>query len=101
MSIEDRIQKEPEELQAPELPPEETEQPQGFQLNLDWLWADSPDEPIESYIEHPLNFGRSKGIAQALRGLEGIFGNLRKAVIDIIIGTLNYAKERNNDQAPN
>jgi hypothetical protein len=48
---------------------------------------------IEDYINHPLNFKKSKGMARILRGFEGIFGNLSLAFIDILIGSLEMMKE--------
>lgn len=44
---------------------------------------------IEDYVDHPLNFKKNKGMAQVLRGLTGIIGNLKLAVIDIGLGILN------------
>lgn len=48
---------------------------------------------IEDYLDHPLNFGKTKGMAQILRGFTGLFGDLKKAVIDIAIGYFNLSKE--------
>jgi hypothetical protein len=60
----------------------------------EWLKAKSPDEPIENYINHPLNFARSTGLAQALRGATGIIGDLRYAIVDVIVGLLKFANEK-------
>ena len=54
------------------------------------------DGSIEMYVDHPLNFKKSKGFAQVLRGLTGIIGNLKLAVIDIGLGILNMRGDRNN-----
>lgn len=49
---------------------------------------------IGDYIEHPLNFNKSRSMAQILRGLTGIIGNLNLAVVDVFVGVLNFSKER-------
>lgn len=66
----------------------------GISFNLEWLKTPTGDGAIEEYIEHPLNFFKSKGFAQILRGATGFFGNLKLAVIDIVLGILQFAKER-------
>ena len=89
-----------QEILEGEIPPvgePETEQDEtqgrGFSLPQ-WIMAETGDGPIESYIEHPLNFNQSRGFAQILRGLSGILGNLKLAVIDISLGVLQVLKER-------
>lgn len=66
------------------------------------LTAETGEGGIENYIDHPMNFMKSKGLAKVLRGFTGIFGSLSLAVIDIALGTLEFSKERkqgaiNND----
>jgi len=58
------------------------------------LKADTGEGSIESYIEHPLNFSKSEGLAQVLRGITGIFGNLELALIDVLMGFLKMSKEK-------
>lgn len=48
---------------------------------------------IEDYLQHPLNINNSKGMAQILRGFTGIAGDLKLAVIDIFLGSINLIKE--------
>lgn len=51
--------------------------------------------PISEYIDHPMNFNKSKGLARILRGLSGFMGNsLKLAIIDIVIGGLEFSKGR-------
>jgi hypothetical protein len=70
------------------------EQPkQSIKERFPWLFAQSADEPIENYINHPMNFAKSEGLAQMLRGLSAIIGELRYAVIDVIIGFMKFTKE--------
>jgi hypothetical protein len=59
-----------------------------------WLTADSPDYPVERNLDHALNFNNSLAMARIIRGLEGIFGSLNKAIIDIAMGTLELLKSR-------
>lgn len=64
------------------------------------LTAETGPGPISQYIDHPLNFSQSNGMAQIIRGLSGIIDNLNLAIIDILVGGLRFSKERrkmNND----
>lgn len=58
------------------------------------LTAETGEGSVSDYIEHPMNFLKSKGLARVLRGLTGIFGSLSLAIIDIAVGTLEFSKER-------
>ena len=51
---------------------------------------------IDDYIENPLNFSGSKGLAQVLRGLSGFVGAISEgfALVDIIIGAVRCSKEQ-------
>lgn len=60
----------------------------------DFLKAETGPGGIEEYIEHPLNFSSSKGLARMIRGLTGILGSLNLAIIDIVIGGLEFMKEK-------
>lgn len=69
---------------------------QGFRLDLSWLKAETGEGEIEDYVNHPLNFNGSMGIAQALRGFAGFMGNgsqLRFAVIDVLFGLNRFRKD--------
>ena len=65
------------------------------------LTAETGEGSVGDYIDHPMNFLKSKGLAKVLRGFTGIFGSLSLAIIDIALGTLEFSKERkgvvNND----
>lgn len=64
------------------------------------LTAETGEGAIEDYIDHPMNFLKSKGLAQVLRGVHGLGANLKLAIIDIGMGVMRYSKERksiNND----
>lgn len=60
------------------------------------LTSETGDGSIDDYLDHPMNFKKSKGIAQILRGVTGIGLNLRLAIIDIGFGALRFSKERTN-----
>lgn len=60
------------------------------------LTMETGEGSIEDYIDHPLNYKKNKGMAQVLRGLTGIVGNLKLAVIDIGLGILNMRGANNN-----
>lgn len=61
---------------------------------LEILRTPTGEGSIDDYVIHPLNFNQSKGLAQILRGLTGIVGDLKFAVVDIVIGTLRFSRER-------
>jgi len=61
--------------------------------DMSFLLAETGDGPIEDYIEHPLNFNQSKGVAQILRGVTGIAGKLNYAILDIGLGMVQVMKE--------
>lgn len=66
----------------------------GPQLDLSWLKAKTGPGTIESYIDHPLNGTRSRGVAQILRGVTGLAGDLDLAIIDIGLGLVEVIKEK-------
>lgn len=66
----------------------------GPQIDLSWLKAKTGPGTIESYIDHPLNASRSRGVAQILRGATGLAGDLDLAIIDIGLGLVEVIKEK-------
>lgn len=50
--------------------------------------------PVSDYLDHPLNFNRSEGMARIIRGMTGYAGNLNLAIIDISAGLLELIKGR-------
>lgn len=71
----------------------------GFHFGIpEFLKAKSPDEPIENFINHPFNFDGSRGLAQIIKGLTGMFGYFNYAIIDIVMGWLRWTKERKEDR---
>lgn len=58
------------------------------------MTAETGEGSIGDYIEHPMNFNNSKGLAQVIRGLTGMTGNLNLAIIDVIFGALRFSKEK-------
>lgn len=79
------------------LTPEQPVQPQQPTQPQTDIWrklkAKSPDKPISSYKEHPLNFLRSESFGQIIRGLEGFLDDLNLAIVDIIVGSLRFLYE--------
>lgn len=72
----------------------EKEQSGGLSIDLSFLKTPTGEGTIEERLDHPLNFSHSRGIAQIIRGLEGIFGSLSLAIVDIALGLLEVIKER-------
>lgn len=93
-----------EQLESETLPVAEAlptvESPRGLGLDLSLLKAKTGEGRIEDYIEHPMNFMQSRGLAQALRGMTGMLGSLDLAIIDIVMGALNFSKERKANVNP-
>lgn len=72
------------------------EESKGFSISFEWIKAETGPGEIEEYISHPLNFNRSAAVARILRGLTGMMGSLRFAIIDIIMGLLEFKKPKLN-----
>lgn len=71
------------------------EQSPSFNMpNLEFLKAKTGEGSIEQYIDHPLNMSKSQGLARVIRGFTGLLGALDLAIIDIIVGILEFSKER-------
>jgi len=87
MSIKEEIEKMGEETE--EEASVEPEKPLWQKI----VFADSLDKPLSDYRGHPLNFDGKDSTSRIIRGGEGILGNLNKAMIDIIIGAIQKAKE--------
>jgi len=63
------------------------------QFDFSFLKTPTGSGTIESYLDHVLNPGHSKGLAQMLRGFTGIAGELNLAILDITFGAFEYLKE--------
>lgn len=81
----------PAEEQPAPAPAEETK---GIGIDLGFLQAKTGEGSIDSYIEHPMNINKSRGLAQVIRGFTGLFGALDLAIIDIVVGLMQFTKER-------
>jgi hypothetical protein len=58
------------------------------------LKAETGPGEIGDYIEHPLNFNKSAWMARLIRGLTGLVGNLRLALVDIGLALVEGWKAR-------
>lgn len=66
----------------------------GFNMDLGFMTAKTGEGSINDYIDHPLNFSHTNGMAQMIRGLTGLLGSLDLAIIDILVGLLQVSKDR-------
>lgn len=66
----------------------------GPAMDFSWIRSKTGPGTIESYIDHPLNGTRSRGVAQILRGVTGLAGDLDLAIIDIGLGLVEVIKEK-------
>lgn len=64
--------------------------------DLSFLKAKTGSGSVDEYLNHPLNFKKSAGTAQMIRGFTGLFGDLDLAVVDITLGAFELAKEKRN-----
>jgi hypothetical protein len=71
----------------------------GFSFDLSILKTPTGDGSIDSYLDHPLNPNGSRGIAQMLRGATGFVGELKFALVDIILGYFNFTREKVSNYA--
>lgn len=56
------------------------------------LTAETGPGEIEEYVGHPLNFDKSEGLGQVLRGFTGLLGNLRLAIVDLLVGAVRWLR---------
>ena len=69
------------------------EKPGGIQLP-DWVYLPASKKPIEDFIDHPLNFKRSMGFAQIIRGVSVPLGAILDYWwTDVIMGGLRMRSE--------
>lgn len=61
---------------------------------LQWLKSEPGPGDVDSYRQHPLNWDGSYEVAQVLRGLTGLLGNLRLAVVDLLMGGFRILSRR-------
>lgn len=73
---------------------EESSSSSFFESMKELLSSNTGDGEVDEYISHPLNFNKSKAMARIIRGLTGIFGNLKYAIIDVILGVIELSKEK-------
>lgn len=79
---------------APDLTAATDAPEQEKKISFDFLFQKTGPGSIDEYIDHPLNMGRSKGVAQIIRGFTGILGALDLAIVDIFLGVLQTIKEK-------
>lgn len=61
--------------------------------DMSFILSETGPGPIENYVDHPLNFKGSRGVAQIIRGATGMAGTLNYAIIDIGLGLVQVTKE--------
>lgn len=95
MTIEDQLMgKTPEAPEAGGVDPQPEQAAQRMKFDFSFLKTETGPGEISDYLDDPLNFSNSRGMAQILRGLYGFGLNTKKAVIDILVGLLRFSKER-------
>lgn len=81
-----------QDLAAPEAPPEPTPEPWWQRL----VSAETGAGELADYTSHPLNITGEPWNARLARGVTGLFGDLRLAVVDIIMAVVEmwWSKRR-------
>lgn len=77
--------------QAPEV-----EEQQLFRERFKFLFTKTGAGSVGDYVDHPLNFDGSQGMAQMIRGATGFFNDLDIAIIDIVVGFFRWRGGRIN-----
>lgn len=90
-SINDEIMGAPEEEITQPMPEAPAAGGGGFRLP-DWVKAQTGPGPLEQYVDHALNFNKSKALARIIRGMTGIIGEMNYAIVDIAMGVLEFVK---------
>lgn len=88
------IDEEIEGLGSPAAAPESLEAVPVRRMDFGFLKARTGEGPVESYLDHPLNFTSSKAMAHTIRGMTGMLGALDLAVVDIGVGLMHWFKDR-------
>ena len=76
----------------------ETSAEQGFSMPIKEIIF-CPTGPDDDYVVHPLNFAKSEGLGQIIKGVTGYlqhFANvssLKLALLDVIFGWLKFQRE--------
>lgn len=95
MTTVDQYAADQEESERIQLGPQElVEDPAPSGINLSFLKAQTGPGDISEYVNHPLNFAKSEGLGQVIRGLTGMLGELRYAIVDIVMGAMRFSNER-------
>lgn len=74
---------------------------------IDILKTETGQGELSEYVNNPLNFLNSEGLAQIIRGVTGFLqkyagmNSLRLAVIDIVFGFIRMRKETEGGKKPN
>jgi len=108
MRIEDKLEGIPEHEQSqgfeqgePGEAPPEPGAPDLLRRVLNSISAPAKKTPVSQYLSHPLNFAESPAIGRVLRGIEGLLGDLDYAVIDIVLGGIEFLGERRSRSEQN
>jgi hypothetical protein len=61
---------------------------------INMLKAQTGEGSIQSYSNHPLNMNNNNYVGQIIRGLTGMLGSLNFAILDILLGSFGFIKEK-------
>jgi hypothetical protein len=73
---------------------------QGNEIHQNKLWdmitSETGEGSINSYTNHPLNKDNNKNISQIIRGFTGMLGKLNYSLLDILLGSMGFIKDKND-----
>lgn len=77
----------------------ETSEPNERRVFDLWGFLKKPplDEPIEKYINNPINRNKDEDFAQGLRGVSALFGCVDLAILDLW-GFIRYASKKRGEK---
>jgi hypothetical protein len=64
---------------------------------IEMLKKETGEGSIASYEHHPLNRNGDNNISQIIRGCTGMLGNLNFAILDIVLGSMGFVKDKQNN----
>ena len=61
---------------------------------LKHIWnAESPKKSPSQYVEHALNWDQKESTGRIIKGIEGLVGNMDKAIVNLVIGVFQKISE--------
>lgn len=94
MSLEDMIDAEEKGEELRQKKKDKDKKPTTGEGVLKHIWnAESPKKTPQQYADHALNWDNRESTGRIIKGIEGIVGNMDKAVVNLVIGVFQKISE--------